>query len=139
MIIRLPPGLRDIADVIGLDAALKLAQAKGGQRIAVPGRICDGHWLIEVMGREKAEELSRYLTDGNRIHLDVPFGPTHSGARRNALTYQMLDNGASANEVAAATGVTRRTVFRQKAKRDGSALPREDDDTGDRQPKLFPE
>lgn len=135
MSLSLPPVLQEIADIIGLDAALKLAQAKGGQRVAIPGTVRDGHWLVGLLGREKADELSAYLTDGNRVHLDVPFGPTMN-ANRYRRTYELLDNGKSANEVARALGTTRRTVQRRNAKRtDESGEPHSEHD--DRQADLF--
>jgi hypothetical protein len=110
----LPPLLAELSDIIGLDATLELAKAKGGQRIAVPGKMHQRHWLAQLIGLEAAELLSGYVTDGNRVHLDIPFGPTRSAADRYRRTKALLDRGMSANEIAAATGVHRRTVFNRK-------------------------
>ncbi len=65
----LPPQLQEISNVIGLASALKLAEAKGGQRITIPGTVRDGHWLVELLGMDKARSLSQYFTNGSRISI----------------------------------------------------------------------
>ena len=112
----LPPILQEIAEAISLDAAIKLAEAKGGQRIAIPTVLKDDHWLIDVLGKENALALCDYFANGTRFHLDVPFGPTSDAARREAMIAKMIKEGKSANQIAAAGRFTRRTAFAKKAK-----------------------
>ena len=112
----LPQILQEIAEVINLDAALKLAEAKGGQRISIPGHLRSDHWLVDVMGMDNAQAFCKYFTNGSRVHLEVPFGPTSSQARREALIARLIKEGKSANQIAAAAHVTRRTVFAKRVK-----------------------
>ena len=112
----LPQILKEIAEAINLDTALKLAEAKGGQRISIPGRIGPDHWLVDVMGMDNAKAFCKYFTNGSRIHLDVPFGPTSTHARREVLIARLIKEGKSANEIAAAVHVTRRTIFAKLAR-----------------------
>lgn len=121
---KLPPLLQDIADCVGLDVALKLAEAKGGQRISVPGKMRRDHWLALLLGFEKAQAFSAYVTDGNSVHLDVPFGPA---TNRYAATQALIDKGLSANEIAAKMDITRRTVFDRKAKMQKCLAPPQKD------------
>lgn len=126
---RLPPILQEIAEVISLDAAIKLAEAKGGQRIAIPTKLRDDHWLIDVLGSDDAIALCGYFANGTRVHMDVPFGPTSDAARREAMIAKLIKEGKSANEIAQACRFTRRTAFAKKAKhkelnaKGGTSLP----------------
>ncbi|GJD97737.1 Mor transcription activator family protein [Methylobacterium iners] len=106
--LRLPPVLREIADVSNVAAALKLAQAKGGTRIYVPRKISEGHWLAELLGMEAANAV-RKLYGGENI--DVPLGLSGAlqSARRTAR--QALDDGASVSQAARAAGLTERTIY----------------------------
>ena len=60
----LAPLLVEIAERIGLDAALKLADAFGGIRIYVPISPGADNVLTACIGLDKARELARYLGSG---------------------------------------------------------------------------
>ncbi len=119
----LPPLLAEIAEVVGIDAALAIAEAKGGQRVTIPGRLSNGHWLVKAIGRDKAEQISAHFVagSGGRLGLDIPLGPTGSylaeRRRRHRLVTQALADGATTNQAAQRAGITRRSVFRQKTHR----------------------
>ncbi|GJD93387.1 hypothetical protein [Methylobacterium iners] len=106
--LRLPPVLRDIADVAGVAAALKLAQAKGGTRIYVPRKISEGHWLAELLGMEAASAVRKLYAGEN---IAVPLGL--SGALQNArrIAREALDKGASVSQAARAAGLTERSIY----------------------------
>lgn len=120
----LPPLLAEIAGVVGLDAALRLAEKKGGGRITVPARAPDGHWLVELLGREAADKLCDHYREvgpegvGRGRNLDLPVGPAGTlvaaqrDARRRVLA--AIEGGMSAEEAARQAGVTRRTAYRAK-------------------------
>ncbi len=81
----LPALLAEIAEVVGIEAALSIAEAKGGQAASIPSRLRDDHWLVKAIGRERAETLSEHFCSGrSRAQLDIPLGPTGSylGDRR---------------------------------------------------------
>ena len=116
----LPQQLQDIADMIGLAGALKLADIKGGQRITIPARIKQDHWLVELLGMENAKALANELTHNGyltRISIEMPRGPTSSSARRNSEIFARLDAGENPNQIAQTFGVSRRWVLELKSRR----------------------
>jgi hypothetical protein len=107
--------LREIAEAAGLDAALRLAEVKGGQKIYVPSKtMSDHHWLVRAVGRPAAEAVAR-LYGGE--YIDLPANPAGglNGMRRRAEA--ALDEGVSINEAVRRSGFTRRALFMRKAKR----------------------
>lgn len=117
----LPQLLAEIADVVGIDAALAIAEAKGGQAVSIPSRMADDHWLVRAIGRDKALALSHHFGSGvRRVQLEVPLGPSGSyladRRRRARLVREALAEGTTANEAARRAGITRRSVHRQKAR-----------------------
>ncbi|MAA97803.1 MAG: helix-turn-helix domain-containing protein [Stappia sp.] len=108
----LPGILAEIADVAGLDAALKLAAEKGGQTVYIPSHASDDHWLTSTVGPEAASaicELYRVRNTGGRFLIPIA---REASARRTLV--QALVNGASARQAAAASGLHERTAFRAR-------------------------
>lgn len=127
----LPPLLAEIADVAGIEAALAIAEAKGGQEVFVVAHLRPGNWLLKAVGREKAELISAHFCSGrSRQKLTVPMGPAGSylaWRRRTAKALaEAASQGATANQMAAAAGVTTRTVrrFRSKQRQHNSNQPK---------------
>jgi hypothetical protein len=116
----LPGILAEIADVAGLEAALKVAEVKGGTVARVPARLSPGNWLVQAVGMEKAAAISAHFTAGRGIDLLIPLGPTGSYLRdkaRRAEAYQRaLASGANTQQTARLVGVTRRSVERFKTR-----------------------
>lgn len=122
----LPALLAEIAEVAGIDAALAIAEAKGGQSVIVPTRLRADHWLSVAVGQDKAEIISRHFTSGHRRQeLVIPLGPSGSflaeRRRRARLIAEANARGASANQIAQEAGITERSVrrFRAKIRGDG--------------------
>ncbi|MGL5447463.1 MAG: hypothetical protein ACRDBL_09155 [Rhabdaerophilum sp.] len=115
----LPALLAEIADVAGLDAALAIAQAKGGINARFCSRLGPENWLVEAVGMEKAKVISDHFTSGRgRIEFDIPLGPTSSYkqamlARARAMQ-RALASGETTNHTARSVGITRRSVQRFK-------------------------
>lgn len=105
----LPEVLREIAALAGRDAAVKLAQAKGGTRIYVPRKVDIGHWLAKLIGLDAAY-MVRNLYAGEIIA--IPLGASGSRHNAQATARQALDDGASVAQAARAAGLTERTVYR---------------------------
>lgn len=114
----LPALLAEIAEVAGLDAALAIADAKGGIVVRIASRLKPENWLVECVGMEKAKLISEYFTAGRGLDLLIPLGPTGSYKRdqqRRAQAYQRaLASGNNIQQIARQVGVTRRSVERFK-------------------------
>ena len=118
----LPPLLEEIAEVAGIDAALAIADAKGGQQVFIVAHLRPGNWLIQAVGLDKAKLISDHFCSGRlRQKLTIPLGPAGSYQAFRRRTVRALEEaasrGASANEMAAAAGVTTRAVHRFRARR----------------------
>lgn len=109
----LPMILRQIAEESSLEAALRLAAAKGGTKIYVPKRLNEAHGLVACMGEKGARALCR-LYGGEDII--VPLDPRGGQRARVRAIRRGIAEGKSANEVAHAAGVGRRHVFWHKAR-----------------------
>lgn len=120
MIQRLPGVLSEIADVAGEPAAVLLASHVGGTRVFIPAKVSDSHWLVECVGRQKAELICKHFTvDGRGQRIDVPLGGAGAYPQlRRAIAKRLhdLDRGKrSASQQAREVGVTERTVHRHRA------------------------
>jgi hypothetical protein len=108
----LPELLVEIAEVAGLDAALKIAEARGGTRTHFPARAPDGHWLVELVGREAADKLCAHfrVTMRGGIELLVPYGPkSHYGKARRRFD-ELVAEGETVAAAARRVGVHLRTA-----------------------------
>lgn len=125
----LPPLLAEIAEVAGLDAALALAEARGGSRITIPAYPRADHWFAQTVGMEAAKQISDHFRVGNSgAVVELPVGPSGAQAATRRRIDAMLRLGVSADRIAREVRVHRTTVFRRKASMD-------DDDP--RQGRLF--
>lgn len=121
----LPRLLREIAQVAGIEAALKLAESHGGRRVDIPARLTDECWLVKAVGRPAAEAIAAQLGAGR---LDIPLGPAGSYARlRRQLNdrYEALEGRSSMATIAQELGITERAVRKRRAKRRGQAASRQ--------------
>lgn len=108
----LPQLLAALAEAIGVEAALALADARGGQRVHVPKSIDAGHWIARAIGARRAEELARAYGGES---LDLPAARTGSTLAARRRCDRALAEGASLNQAVAASGLTRRGVQWRKA------------------------
>jgi len=116
----LPTVLAEIADAAGIEAAISLARAYGGQTVYVPARPKPDHWLVDTVGLEAAGKIcDLYRVRDGGARLLIPLA-------RPTLLAAALARGASARSAAAAVGVHERTAFRMR-----SRMRRSDDRQGD--------
>jgi transcriptional regulator GlxA family with amidase domain len=120
--------LAEIAEVAGLDAALAIAEKRGGTEVYIPAQANDDHWLVKTVGRAAADKLCRYFAfspdevsrRGNDKHhgtaVELPLGPRGSLAKVRSLVDRMIAEKKSINEIALAAGYTARGVHFRKAK-----------------------
>lgn len=114
----LPPTLNEIADVAGLDAALAMAQARGGSRVSLPAKPKQNSWLVDAVGFDAAEKICAHYRTGyggtKGVTLDLPVSPDMNLLKRRRKIDELLQNGLSADQIAIRTGAHRTTVFYRK-------------------------
>ncbi|MCA8896588.1 MAG: hypothetical protein KDJ20_00290 [Hyphomicrobiales bacterium] len=110
-----PPLLNEIADVIGVEATMKLVAGVAGSRVHIPARTPDGHWLPELIGREASDKLGKHFqVRRGGSYIKIPLGPKqmYAVARKEVLA---LRGKASLDKIAQMVGVSRtfvETTFR---------------------------
>jgi hypothetical protein len=114
---RLPGVLGDIARIAGEEAALAIAEARGGTEVYIPPAPERDHWLSQLVGHEAALTIGDHLTCGlTGLRVELPTGPTGHGARKRAEVDAMIRDGRSERDIALATGYTIRGVRRRRAR-----------------------
>lgn len=105
----LPPVAREIAEAIGITAAMALVEHWGGTRLCVPHRIDGEHELARVLGREAALGLVTHYR-GETLQV-----PRAAAAMREALYRQIVreyDGGEkTARQLAREHRVTERWIY----------------------------
>lgn len=123
---QLAPQAREVADAIGVDACLKLIEARGGTRIFIPATCDQDHWLSALLGKKTAKCLCKAFSVapegksiGAYIELPIGHGSALERARREAYDrlHDALDKGASEVDAVRASGLSRYTVMREKKRR----------------------
>ncbi|GAM04828.1 hypothetical protein [Novosphingobium sp. MBES04] len=115
--ITLPGVLAQIADVAGEDAALAIAEARGGTQVYIPPVPGADHWLTKLIGREAARAVADELTCGvGGLRVDLPLGPTGHAAQMRARIDAMIQEGRSERDIALCTGYSTRTIRRRRAR-----------------------
>lgn len=122
----LPGILGEIAAVAGVEAARKLAIAKGGRRVRIPGRLRPDCWLVECVGETAATKIVHHFrvinADGRPQGLDVelPIAFAGSIARATKLARETvartIEEGGSVREAARRAGVTERAAWKMKSR-----------------------
>lgn len=119
--IRLPAILAEIAEIAGLEAALAIADRRGGARVLIPRHAPDDHWLVEAVGREAADAICHHFAvdgaDGKPLgtyEVYLPLGPHGALKRARRRLVSELENGASVRQAARKAGLTERTGWRIK-------------------------
>lgn len=107
----LPPLLREIADVAGLESALIIASLKGGGKAYFSNTPKSGSWLVEAVGLDKAKSIGRALAPATGVTLEVPTGGYRISLNR-LLTLHMRRDGKSLPHIAKQLKVHTRSVQR---------------------------
>lgn len=109
--LKLPGILAEIAEVAGPEAALKVAQARGGTKAYFSARPREDNWLVAAVGSETAAQIGAYFASGHGgIELDVPLGPV---AGRSVVWREIRrrhDAGENKPQIARALRVSERSV-----------------------------
>ncbi|MCB1470895.1 MAG: hypothetical protein KDK08_27890 [Rhizobiaceae bacterium] len=130
----LPGILGEIADAVGVDAALQVAREYGGVRKDIPAEARMDHWLTDCLGYELADKVCRHLAiqdaDGRRkgviYHEVIPLGPASMMKRARRQLAEAILSGKSVRAASREAGLHERTGWRIN-----SRLKERDDDQGD--------
>lgn len=105
---QLPPQAAEIAEVVGVEPALRLVKAWGGVRLYVPQQMPEDHLLVSTLGRAEADALAaRY--GGETIQ--IPRCLHALRAVRNGEIRRARAAGASPALLALRHGLTERQVY----------------------------
>jgi Mor family transcriptional regulator len=107
LIEHLPGELRAIADLIGLPAALRLVEARGGRRLYIPSGAAPEHALVQIVGEEAAAALCRAYAGEC---LEIPRAVGYATAVRNADIRQRRRQGVSQSTLAGEHRLTERQI-----------------------------
>lgn len=113
----LPGILAEIAMVAGEDAAIAIAEARGGELTYFPPKPTADHWLSKLIGYDAALRVCDRLTAGvGPRRVDVPLGPAGREAKQQAKVDRMIIADRSLRDIVKATGYSKRQVQRRRAK-----------------------
>lgn len=111
----LPRLYAELERLVGLEAVRAIAETAGGQRVFIAKSVHADQWLTRAVGEERAKRIAHEF-GGEYLTLPVnPFGGGIKAMRRNAE--RALDEGCTANEAAARSGLHVRNIYRRKARR----------------------
>lgn len=112
MTYELPPSLIELIDVIGFDAASKLATTRGGGEVFIPKKIKEDCLLVQIIGTDAANIMLDYYGYGS---IKVAQGHFRGEKGRKFFGLHLLKKGYSVAEVARKTDVSERTVYGWKS------------------------
>ena len=104
----LSPLLRELEQVIGLEATLALVERWGGVILYIPQSVPEEHPITEATGAEAAEKLCGYF-GGN--HISMPKAVEYRRLKRDHEIFLKRKTGMKASELAREYGLTQRHVF----------------------------
>lgn len=114
----LPQLLQDLADIIGLDAALKLVKAFPGVSIYIPAHPHPDHFIAEIIGFDALCALSKVYTQET---LRLPKLDAAERQIKHQVVAEMLDRNCSTRTVALATGYSARRIEQLRSSQLGSS------------------
>jgi len=103
-----------IAEATDEQTAYQIAVRFGGHVVFVPQRVSEKSKaeLVQLIGVDKTRKIAKIIGHGT---LEIPQAGIAGSSARIRQARKMIDQGATTREVTAATGYTRRHVFRLKA------------------------
>ncbi|MEX0732863.1 MAG: Mor transcription activator family protein [Aquisalimonadaceae bacterium] len=105
----LPARIAEIAEVVGMSAALELVQGWGGLRVYVPEQLQSDHPLARALGVSAARALAaRY----GREKIDVPRCVAAVRAARDECIRRDHAAGVSARQLAITYQLTERAIWK---------------------------
>lgn len=109
----LPPTLRQVAEVAGIEAAARLARDHGGTEIYIRRTLDMEHVLVKSVGMEAAASILERFGPGA---LEVPLWLSGRGQQMARRIMEMLEAGHSEAKIARALQCHIRTVRRYRTR-----------------------
>lgn len=106
--IRLPGILQEFAELIGMDATLRIVENYGGVRLHIPKRYYPNHPLAKLIGHANAVKLSEVY--GGEEHFDIARCVSAARAARDAFILAERASGATHRELALKHRMTERNI-----------------------------
>jgi hypothetical protein len=103
----LPDTVREIAEVVGVNSALKLSGRVRHRKLYVPKEFKEGHWIATEIGESEARRLSKTF-GGCLLDLASCFA-LRTAQRREAMRRE-YQAGASVHDLMARHGMSKRGV-----------------------------
>ena len=111
--------LQHLADDLGVQAALDLADWRGGIHLYVPAKIGADHPICQQLGREVADWLVEHCTG----YIKIPAARTYWRALRDAELVERMNQGESGASLAQRYHLDVRSVWRIAAEQRGGTAP----------------
>lgn len=113
----LPGVLQDIADLIGVQAMLKLVDACGGTEIYIPSTtlMARDEWSAHASLPTRAigvANMAKLATAFGGSHIEIPRATRHQKAMRNAAIRRAVEAGRSKQALARSEKITTRHIRR---------------------------
>ena len=101
--------LKDVVNLIGHQAAIRLVRAKGGRDITFPfdAELHDRHWLVVIVGLDNAKKLCESFWG---MSLKLPIEVNALLQLRNEGIVEQFNNGVSVSRIANAYQIDRKHV-----------------------------
>ena len=104
----LPPGFREVADVIGLPDTLALVVRRGGTRLTIPRRLRADHPISQALNPAAARKIAAHFA-GEK--LNIPTFNTITRRQRDSAIRAAFDDGARVHELVARFGIGDRQIW----------------------------
>lgn len=111
----LPPQARQIADLIGVQGVLQLAEYRGGRWMYIPKDVDMHHPLAERLGLKRARKLCRRF-GGERIMMPACVSALRA-LRDEEIYHRHYVDGISLDDLAYEYQISQRSVLRAIARR----------------------
>jgi len=101
--------LKDVVNLIGPQAAIRLVRAKGGRDVSLPyqNELHDMHWLVVIVGLDNAQKLCNYFLGAS---LKLPIEVNALLQLRNEAIAEDYGNGMSVSQIADKYQIDRKLV-----------------------------
>ncbi|WP_301181602.1 Mor transcription activator family protein [Thalassolituus sp. UBA3500] len=100
----LPESIRDIIDLVGISAALRIVEERGGIRLYVPKTPAVNHWLSDLIGLDNMTALVNVYA-GEEIEI-----PRCAAALKAIKDHEIATAEGSVTELARRYGYTERGI-----------------------------
>jgi hypothetical protein len=103
----LPETAQEICEIVGFDATLRLIEDHGGTKLYIPAELPEDHFLIELLGEEKAKKLCWHYST---LQVSVPVANQMKATARYRAIVALRQQGYSKTKLARLFQLTERRI-----------------------------